>query len=57
MHKRKPLIGIIDWAKSPLGDPESAAERAVIGDAADVRRYLCSSDADFTEEIIFCDEF
>ena len=50
---KKPLIGIIDWAKSPLGDPESNSERAVIGDAAEVRRYLCSSDADFTDEI--CD--
>jgi phosphoglycerate dehydrogenase-like enzyme len=53
MTKKKPLIGIIDWAKSPLGDPESAVERAVIGDAAEVRRYLCASDADFTDEI--CD--
>jgi phosphoglycerate dehydrogenase-like enzyme len=49
----KPLIGIIDWAASPLGEPECTAERAVIGDAAEVRRYLCSSDADFTDEI--CD--
>jgi len=47
----KPLIGIIDWAKSPLGDPESAAEKAVIGDAGDVRRYLCNGDADFNDEI------
>lgn len=46
-----PLIGIIDWAKSPLGEPECTAERAVIGDAAEVRRFLCSSDADFTDEI------
>ena len=53
MTAKKPLIGIIDWAKSPLGDPQSAAETAVIGDAAEVRRYLCSSDADFTDEI--CD--
>jgi len=51
MTSRKPLIGIIDWAKSPLGEPECTAERAVIGDAAEVRRYLCSSDADFTDEI------
>ena len=55
MTKQKPLIGIIDWAKSPLGDPESAAERAVIGDAAEVRRYMCGSDADFTEEICGAD--
>jgi phosphoglycerate dehydrogenase-like enzyme len=53
MTNKKPLIGIIDWAKSPLGDPKSATERAVIGEAADVRRYLCASDADFTNEI--CD--
>jgi phosphoglycerate dehydrogenase-like enzyme len=51
MPNKKPLIAIIDWAKSPLGDPESAAEKAVIGDAAEVRRYLCSSDTDFTDEI------
>ena len=51
MTPKKPLIAIIDWAQSPLGDPDSAAERAVVGDAADVRRYLCGSDADFTDEI------
>jgi len=51
MNSKKTLVGIIDWAKSPLGDPESSAERAVIGDAAEVRRYLCSSGADFTDEI------
>jgi phosphoglycerate dehydrogenase-like enzyme len=51
MTSTKPLIGIIDWAASPLGEPECTAERAVIGDAAEVRRYLCSSDADFTDEI------
>ena len=55
MTPKKPLVAIIDWAKSPLGDPESAAERAVIGDAAEVRRYLCGSDADFTEEICGAD--
>jgi phosphoglycerate dehydrogenase-like enzyme len=46
-----PLIGVVDWAASPLGEPECRVERAVIGDAAEVRRYLCASDADFTEEI------
>ncbi len=51
MSANKPLVGIIDWAKSPLGDPESTLERAVIGDAAEVKRFLCESDADFTEEI------
>ena len=51
----KPLIGIIDWAASPLGEPECTAERAVIGDAAEVRRYLCAGDADFTDEICGAD--
>lgn len=36
---------------SPLGDAESAVERAVIGEAADVRRFLCGSDTDFTEDL------
>ena len=48
-----PLIAIIDWAASPLDDSDAAVERAVIGDAARVKRFLCSSDADFDEEI--CD--
>lgn len=47
----KPLVGIIDWAKAPLGEPESTVERRVVGDAAEVRRYLCVGDGDFTEEI------
>lgn len=51
MPSSTPLVAIIDWKTSPLGDPESAVERAVIGDAAEVRRYLCDSDADFTDEI------
>ena len=51
MPSSKPLVAIIDWAKSPLGDPASAVEKSVIGDAAEVRRYLCESDADFTDEI------
>jgi hypothetical protein len=51
MRSSKPRVAIIDWAAAPLGDPEPAAERAVIGDAAEVRRSLCSSDADFTKEL------
>lgn len=51
MPDSPPLIAIIDWATSPLGDPESAVEKSVIGDAAEVRRYLCESDADFNDEI------
>lgn len=47
----KPLVAIIDWATSTQGDPESTVERGVVGDAAEVRRYLCSSDADFNGEI------
>jgi phosphoglycerate dehydrogenase-like enzyme len=48
-----PLLAIIDWAASPLDDSDAAVERAVIGDAARVKRFLCASDADFDEEI--CD--
>lgn len=51
MSPAKPLIGIIDWANAPLGDEESLIERSVVGDEAEVRRYLCESDADFTDEI------
>ena len=47
----KPLIAIIDWATSPLGEPECRVERAVVGETADVRRFLCNGDADFTDEI------
>ncbi len=47
----KPLVAIIDWTKSPQGDEDSSIERSVIGDAAEVKRYLCESDADFDEEI------
>ena len=47
----KPLIAIVDWASATLGDPESSVEKGVVGDAAEVRRYICGSDADFPEEI------
>lgn len=47
----KPLIAVIDWARSPQGEPECAVERTVIGDAADVRRFACHSDAEFTPEV------
>ena len=47
----KPLIGIIDWATSPQGEPECRVERGVIGENAEIRRFLCHSDAEFTDEI------
>lgn len=50
-----PLIAIIDWAASPLDDSDAAVERAVIGDAARVKRFLCASDTDFDEEICGAD--
>jgi phosphoglycerate dehydrogenase-like enzyme len=50
-----PLIGIIDWAPSPLGEPSASIERAVIGDVAEVKTFLCNSDADFTDEICGAD--
>ncbi len=55
MSAAKPLVAIIDWSKSPQGDPESSVERAVIGDAAEVQRHLCESDADFDEAICGAD--
>jgi phosphoglycerate dehydrogenase-like enzyme len=45
-------VAIIDWTTSPQGDPASAIERQIIGDAARVTRHLCETDADFTEEIV-----
>lgn len=50
-----PLIAIIDWAASPLDDSDSAIERALIGGAGRVKRFLCSSDADFNDEICEAD--
>jgi len=47
----KPLVGIIDWATSPQGDSECRLEKAELGDDAEVRRFLCHSDADFTDEV------
>jgi phosphoglycerate dehydrogenase-like enzyme len=47
----KPLVAIIDWIQSPQGDAESSIECSVIGEAAEVRRYLCEGDADFNDEI------
>ena len=50
-----PLIAIVDWAASPLDESDAAVERAVIGDAVSVKRFLCSSDADFNDEIFRAD--
>lgn len=46
-----PRITIIDWATSPQGDPESTIERRIIGEHAELRRFLCETDADLTDEI------
>lgn len=50
-----PHVAIIDWTTSPQGDPESAIEKAVIGDAARVTRHLCETDADLTDEMAKAD--
>jgi phosphoglycerate dehydrogenase-like enzyme len=47
----KPLVALIDWAQSPLSDSKLSIERSVIGEVAEVRRYLCHSDAEFNDEI------
>ena len=49
---KTPLVAIIDWALSPLGEPSSSIEKAVIGDAAHVERFLCSDDQDFSDEVL-----
>ena len=51
----KPVIGIIDWAKAPVSEAASLVAREVIGEAADVKYYLCHSDADFNDEICSVD--
>jgi phosphoglycerate dehydrogenase-like enzyme len=48
----KPRVAIIDWSKQPIGDPASIIERAVVGDDAEVRTYLCNDDSDFSGEIL-----
>lgn len=47
----KPLIAIIDWAQSPLDDSDSDVERKIVGEHAEVKRFLCSNDDDFNDEI------
>lgn len=47
----KPIVAIIDWRTAPQGDPESAIEREIISDVAEVRRVLCETDADITDDI------
>jgi len=49
---KKPLVAIIDWSKQPIGDPAASIERSSIGETADVRTFLCDSDADFSGEIL-----
>ncbi len=51
MKTPKPVVGIIDWAKSPQSEPECRLEREVIGDTADVKYFVCHSDAEFTAEL------
>ncbi len=52
METDLPRVAIIDWSRQPIGDPSAAIERAVIGDAAEVRACYCESDADFTGELL-----
>jgi phosphoglycerate dehydrogenase-like enzyme len=47
-----PTVTIIDWSRQPIGDPSAAIERAIIGNAAEVRTHLCESDSDFNDEIL-----
>ena len=46
----KPLVAVIDWKVSPVTDPASVIERKVMGDAADVKTFLCDENQ-FADEI------
>jgi phosphoglycerate dehydrogenase-like enzyme len=48
----RPLVAIIDWSQQPIGDPAATLERSIIADAAEVRTFLCRSDADFSGDIL-----
>jgi phosphoglycerate dehydrogenase-like enzyme len=52
METNPARVAIIDWLKQPVAEPSATLERAVIGDAAEVRTYLCNGDADFNQEIL-----
>jgi phosphoglycerate dehydrogenase-like enzyme len=52
MPTNRPCVAIIDWDKQPAGEPSAVIERAIIGDAAEVRTYLCDSDSDFNDDIL-----
>lgn len=52
---RRPLIAIVDWIRSPQGDEESSIEKSIIGDAAEVRRFLCEDDSDFDDGLCQAD--
>jgi len=52
MKTNRPYVALIDWSKQPAGEPSAAIERAVIGDAAEVRSYFCDSDSDFDDGIL-----
>jgi len=50
--EKEPLVAIIEWAPSPLSEPEAAIETEVIGEVARVKTFTCDSDADFSEEVL-----
>jgi phosphoglycerate dehydrogenase-like enzyme len=52
METSRPLIAIIDWSGQPIGDPSASVERSIIGDAAEVRTFHCTGDADFSGDIL-----
>ena len=50
-----PLVAIIDWGASPQDESDASIERRVIGDAAQVRRFVCSNDVDWNDDICRAD--
>ena len=47
----KPLVAIIDSARSPVSEESASIERAAIGDAADVKTFYHDGDDEFVDEI------
>ncbi len=48
----RPLVAIIDWSEQPVGDPAAVIERAVLGERAEIKTFLCRDEADFQGEIL-----
>lgn len=51
-HVNKPIVALIDWTVQPMSEDPPSIETAILGEVAEVRRFLCDSDADFAGPIL-----